>query len=158
MKSKLIMAGAISTVILITGITLKLLPDTAVAQSETPVTFLYKDSDVIKLGKAVYAENCAACHGDNLQGEENWRTRNDDGTLRAPPHDETGHTWHHPEQALFNQTKYVLAKLLNDPTIQSTMPAFEETLTDAEILAALSYIKSTWSERIQKMHDERSAQ
>ena len=41
-----------------------------------------------------YQEYCASCHGVNLEGQANWRSRNQDGTLPAPPHDETGHTWH----------------------------------------------------------------
>jgi mono/diheme cytochrome c family protein len=33
---------------------------------------------------------------------------------------------------------------------QSDMPAFKGKLTDAEIWAAIAYIKSKWPERIQK--------
>ena len=46
-----------------------------------------------------YQEYCASCHGVNLEGQANWRSRNQDGTLPAPPHDETGHTWHRVENS-----------------------------------------------------------
>ena len=52
-----------------------------------------------------YQEYCASCHGVNLEGQSNWRSRNEDGTLPAPPHDETGHTWHHETEMLFEYTK-----------------------------------------------------
>ncbi|MCY4361382.1 MAG: c-type cytochrome, partial [Gammaproteobacteria bacterium] len=50
---------------------------------------LYRD---VSAGQTLYQEQCAACHGANLEGQPNWRSANDDGTLPAPPHDETGHT------------------------------------------------------------------
>ena len=46
-------------------------------------------------GTTVYADQGGACHGANLEGQPNWRQRRADGLLPAPPHDETGHTWHH---------------------------------------------------------------
>jgi mono/diheme cytochrome c family protein len=30
-------------------------------------------------GQAIYAANCAECHGASLQGEPNWRRPNQDG-------------------------------------------------------------------------------
>src|SRR5690606_39239371 len=53
-------------------------------------------------GKAIYANNCAACHGAELQGQPNWRERLPNGRLPAPPHDKFGHTWHHPDAMLFD--------------------------------------------------------
>ena len=55
------------------------------------------DQGRIVQGKTVYTANCAACHGANLEGQANWRERLDNGRLPAPPHDKTGHTWHHPD-------------------------------------------------------------
>ena len=59
----------------------------------------------IQTGQALYAEHCAACHGVELEGQANWQQPNPDGTMPAPPHDETGHTWHHDNMLLFNYTK-----------------------------------------------------
>ena len=58
------------------------------------------DPAEIALGKDVYALNCASCHGVNLEGESNWMTQNNDGSFRAPPHDVSGHTWHHADSLL----------------------------------------------------------
>ncbi len=89
-------------------------------------------------GKALYEANCAACHGINGEGEENWQNNNEDGTLRAPPHDSSGHTWHHPDQLLFQITSK------GGKGLNSRMPAFDEKLTEEEITLTLEYIKTFW--------------
>ena len=89
-------------------------------------------------GKALYEANCAACHGINGEGEENWQNNNEDGTLRAPPHDSSGHTWHHPDQLLFQITSK------GGKGLNSQMPAFDEKLTEEEITLTLEYIKTFW--------------
>ena len=63
------------------------------------------DPEMVALGAGVYAEHCASCHGERLEGEPNWRQRKADGTLPAPPHDATGHTWHHSDDFLFRFTR-----------------------------------------------------
>jgi len=127
-----------------------------VNNAEADISLQYKDSSVINLGKDVYTKNCASCHGVALEGQANWRQRDADGYLPAPPHDETGHTWHHPDSYLFLMTKYGIEEMIGR-SYANNMPAYEDTLTDDEIIAALSYIKSTWSDRIQRQHDQITA-
>ena len=50
---------------------------------------------VTLLGRSAYSDYCASCHGTNLEDQLNWRQRDQNGYLPAPPHDETGHTRHH---------------------------------------------------------------
>ncbi|MBA3325614.1 MAG: c-type cytochrome [Rhodobacteraceae bacterium] len=97
------------------------------------------------LGQEVYAANCASCHGANLEGQPDWKRRLDSGRMPAPPHDESGHTWHHSDQALFTITRLGVGAIV--PGYESDMPAFGGVLSDAEIAAALAYIKSTWPKR-----------
>ena len=111
-------------------------------------------AETVAHGAEVYADNCAACHGANLEGQPNWRLPGADGRLPAPPHDETGHTWHHDGDTLFRLTKYGTGALISDPDYESNMPVYEGVLTDDEIIAVLSYIKSTWPEDIRARHDE----
>jgi mono/diheme cytochrome c family protein len=94
-------------------------------------------------GEVLYAKHCAACHGGNLEGQPDWQSRNAQGRLPAPPHDEHGHTWHHDDQILFEVTKYGLARHA-PPGYQSDMPAFEGTLSDRDIVDVLAFIKSRW--------------
>jgi mono/diheme cytochrome c family protein len=101
-------------------------------------------------GKALYADHCASCHGANLEGQPNWRSPNADGVLPAPPHDATGHTWHHDNALLFEYTKLggkgaLAARGILD--FNSGMPAFDGVTTDDEIWDILAYIRSTWPDR-----------
>ncbi len=115
------------------------------------------NASVVAQGKEIYAANCASCHGDNLEGQPNWRSPDADGYLPAPPHDKSGHTWHHPDEALFGLTKLGVVKYANLKDHKSNMPAYEDILSDDEIIAVLSYIKSTWPKDIREMHDQRNA-
>lgn len=108
--------------------------------------------EIIAQGKAVYLRDCAACHGANLEGQQDWKIRSPQGLLPAPPHDASGHTWHHPDQMLFDMTKYGVQKFAG-ADYESDMPAYADTLTDTEIIAVLSYIKSRWPDNIKKRHD-----
>ena len=101
------------------------------------------DLKLVRRGRAVYADHCASCHGADLEGQPNWRQRNADGTFPAPPHDETGHTWHHPDQLLFDYTKKG-GQALAPAGYKSAMPGFGELLHDSDIWAVLSYIQSRW--------------
>ena len=112
------------------------------------------DPVIIALGADVYEANCASCHGANLEGQANWRSPGDDGRLPAPPHDETGHTWHHDGDTLFRLTKYGTGALIGDPDYASNMPIYEGVLSDEEIIAVLSYIKSIWPDDVRARHDE----
>lgn len=118
------------------------------------ILLLDRDADVVTLGATVYGENCASCHGDNLEGQPDWRVPGDDGRLPAPPHDASGHTWHHDGDTLFRLMKYGVAALINDPGYGSNMPIYDGILSDEEIIAVLSYIKSTWPDDIRARHDE----
>ena len=100
-----------------------------------------EDPQVLRLGAAIYAQQCAACHGVKGEGQPNWRDRGPDGLLPAPPHDPSGHTWHHPDEQLFAITKYGLAKLIEQPDYRTAMPVYDKVLSDDEIVAALSWIK-----------------
>ena len=113
----------------------------------------------LALGERLYAEQCAACHGTNLEGEPNWSQPNADGTFPAPPHDETGHTWHHDNGVLFTYTALGgqgAAEQWGITGFVSGMPGFGETLEDDEIWAILAYIRSTWSEDIQALQASRN--
>lgn len=117
-----------------------------------------QNSDTVQLGGAVYAANCASCHGDNLEGQPNWRSPGEDGLLPAPPHDETGHTWHHTDDVLFGITKYGLAEFAGLEGYESAMPVYKDILSDDEIIAVLSFIKSRWPDDIQARHDAMNEQ
>lgn len=114
------------------------------------------DASVVAAGASVYAEQCAACHGAELAGEPNWMEPRPDGLMPAPPHDDSGHTWHHPDAVLLDITRRGTAAVVGGG-YRSNMPAFESLLTEAEIVAALSYVKSRWPAETRRRHDEMNA-
>jgi mono/diheme cytochrome c family protein len=113
-------------------------------------------ADAVAQGRQTYAEQCAACHGADMEGQPDWRTPLPSGRLPAPPHDESGHTWHHPDDILFRIVKEGTAAIVGGG-YESDMPGFGEVLSDAEIRAVLAYVKSTWSER-ERAYQERVSQ
>lgn len=121
------------------------------------VAFLGKPVSAADLaaGEEIYAKSCASCHGADLEGQADWRRRLANGRLPAPPHDETGHSWHHSDRNLFQITKGGVGAVV--PDYESDMPAFGGELTDGEIAAVLAYIKSTWPERQREFQAEVTA-
>jgi mono/diheme cytochrome c family protein len=107
----------------------------------------------VALGKEVYAAQCASCHGVNLEGQLNWKDGPINGPMPAPPHDATGHTWHHADALLFDIVKRG-GQASSRPTYQNAMPAFGSTLSDEEIWAVLAYIKSIWPADIQVAQEQ----
>jgi mono/diheme cytochrome c family protein len=103
------------------------------------------DPAQLAIGQKLYAQHCAACHGAKLEGQPNWRERLPNGRMPAPPHDESGHTWHHTDRVLFAITKNGLVPPYAPPAYESDMPGFAGTLSDDEIRAVLAYIKSHWT-------------
>lgn len=109
---------------------------------------------LVAQGAKIYAAQCASCHGANLQGQPDWRTRMANGRLPAPPHDASGHTWHHPDDVLFAIVKNGVVPPNAPPGYQSDMPAFSGRLKDSEIWAVLAFIKSRWPDDVRKMHED----
>lgn len=111
------------------------------------------DPALVATGQTLYGGRCAECHGGNLEGEPNWRTLRPDGSLPAPPHDASGHTWHHPDSVLFGITRDGGASVA-PKGFPSRMPAFGGQLSEREIWAVLAFIKSTWPAEIRQRQEE----
>lgn len=112
------------------------------------------DPKQVALGEQLYAAECAACHGTRLEGAAEWKVAGPDGIYPAPPHDETGHTWHHDDALLFDYTKRGGAAVIGG-TFKSGMPGFGGQLSDDQIRAVLAFIKSEWPEEIRARQEER---
>ena len=111
------------------------------------------DRPLVARGRTVYAQACASCHGADLEGQPNWQERRSDGKLPAPPHDATGHTWHHTDDILFKITREGVGAFA--PKGYATdMPAFMGVLSDDEIRASLAFIKSRWPASIRSRQAE----
>ena len=105
------------------------------------------DRGAERLGAQVYGARCASCHGGRGEGAPNWRSWGPDGRLPPPPHDSTGHTWHHADGLLYRIVVSGTAGAVGDSLHASRygMPAFGTLLTPREVHAVLAYIKGGWS-------------
>ena len=59
---------------------------------------------------------------------------------------ETGHTWHHETNMLFDYTKLggqAMLEAVEAKDFSSEMPGFEKVLTDEQIWEILTFIRST---------------
>lgn len=112
------------------------------------------DRVLVSDGYFLYQDHCAACHGQSQEGQEGWAESQDADLALAPAHDDTGHSWHHADDELFEMTKYGFDVLMGWEEGQSGMPGFSQTLTDTEIIAVLSFIKSGWSPRSRNWQDQ----
>lgn len=94
-------------------------------------------------GAELYGSHCANCHGTKGEGQPNWAVTLPDGSLPAPPHDATGHTWHHSDDELLR----IIAEGGKFYLPTSKMPAFASVLDEGERQAVLAHIKTFWGER-----------
>jgi mono/diheme cytochrome c family protein len=107
------------------------------ASDAPPVPML--DARKIGQGERLYNQHCASCHGQQGEGQPDWKTPNEDGSYPAPPHDNSGHTWHHSDGLLVD----LIANGV-EGFKQSQMPTFGEQLSDEEIRAIVEYMKTWW--------------
>ena len=96
-------------------------------------------AEVISLGRTVYQESCASCHGDQGQGHV---------LLDAPALNETEHAWHHPDGQIQDL-------LVNGGV---NMPAFGEQLSRDEIVAVIRFIQTWWTKEELASQQEISGQ
>jgi len=114
------------------------------------------DAETLALGARIYAANCATCHGVAGEGSEGWRSPGPDGRLPPPPHDTSGHTWHHGDGLLFRIVRDGCDAYPESARDRCAMPAFGDGLSDAEIRAVIEHLKTWWGEEERAYQRDRS--
>jgi mono/diheme cytochrome c family protein len=89
----------------------------------------------VAAGEAIYRDNCASCHGADLEGP-----------------------WHHADDVLFGITKLGPGRYVGLTDYETDMPAFEGLLSDDEIRAVLLFIKQQWPPTIRARQDRMNIQ
>jgi mono/diheme cytochrome c family protein len=106
------------------------------------------DPDRVAYGGELYQQQCASCHRTDLSGDPDWKTPNEDGSYPPPPHDSSGHTWHHPDRVLVE----IIREGSDFP--QSRMPSFGDKLTEEEIKTILEFFKANWGAQERAYQDQ----
>lgn len=117
-------------------------PDIPIAIDDERYPISVPSGDDLNQAQNLYEQHCAECHG--IDGEGQQPEPNAPGM--APPHNESGHTWHHPDQQNFSTVWLGTAN----------MPAFHDKLTTEEILLILGFIKNWWGEDYLKTQEGRT--
>jgi mono/diheme cytochrome c family protein len=100
------------------------------------------DMSQIVRGGQIFKQNCASCHGDNAEGANDWRKRDAQGKLPAPPLNGTGHAWHHPMRALKQTIYYGTAR------IGGSMPGWKDKLSEAQVDDILAWLQAKWPDEV----------
>jgi hypothetical protein len=69
---------------------------------------------------------------NGLEGQPDWMRPLPSGRMPAPPHDASGHTWHHRDDVLFRLVKEGVTAVVGGG-YESDMPGFAGVLSDEEI-------------------------
>ena len=99
-------------------------------------------AEQVQRGAAIYAANCASCHGARAEGAKDWHRLGPDGKFPPPPLDGSAHAWHHPRAQL--------KQIILDGTVTrgGGMPAWRGKLSDADVDAVIAWFQSLWSPEI----------
>ena len=96
-----------------------------------PPVLKKSEAELRELGRTIYAQYCATCHGDGEGAAPQ---------PGVPSQGPQGHTWHHADA----QLREIVWN--GGPTgAPVTMPGFSKLLSREEVEAVLIYIKAGWT-------------
>lgn len=100
------------------------------------------DRDVVALGGTIYKTHCVRCHGENAEGNLQWRKPDAQGKYPPPPLNGTGHAWHH--------SRLVLRGFIENGSEdgKGNMPAWRDVLSEREIEAVITWFQSLWPDQV----------
>ena len=77
-KNKSLFLIIVPSIIVLIGMVIYLAEEKV---AEAAITLNPDNKETISLGKSVYVQNCASCHGAKLEGQKDWMSRLPDGLM-----------------------------------------------------------------------------
>ena len=115
--------------------------------TETDPPTRWYNPEQLSQGQALFANNCAACHGSMGEGVNDWKTVDEDGFFPAPPINGSAHAWHHSLEVLLRTVN------VGGTALGGSMPGFNDRLTESEQRSVIAAFQEYWSDEIyQKWH------
>ena len=99
--------------------------------SASASTIDHTSPELVAQGQTIFNETCAVCHGPNGEGDV------------GSPLNGSAHAWHHVDKQLIS--------FVSDGIPGTAMAGHGEHLTDQEIGAVISFIKTWWTPQQQNM-------
>lgn len=115
---------------------------------DKPVPGRWYTPNQLALGKTIFINNCAVCHGANAESIPNWQESLADGSYPPPPLNGSAHAWHHSLSALIRTIEN------GGVAIGGKMPPFKKILSKKEQLAAIAFFQSFWDDRVYQAWDK----
>jgi mono/diheme cytochrome c family protein len=125
--------------------------------NQTAISADHTNAAQVGLGRSLYGQHCAYCHGVDLAGKPGWDGEYPDGSRPALPLDGSAPIWRLSDRDIFDVTKFG-GQPFSPPSYRNEMPAFEGQLADADIWAILAFIKSRWPEETRAKQQEVAAE
>lgn len=107
---------------------------------------------IVENGNRLFQQYCAVCHGNNAEGTSDWKKTDANGNYPPPPLNSSAHAWHHSIPQLARSIKEGGIKL------GGVMPAFDNKLSDQDVLALIAYFQSKWPDQIYSVWAEQHMQ
>jgi nitrite reductase (NO-forming) len=99
-------------------------------------------------GAAVFASNCSSCHGADGQGVPN----------AFPPLAKNGYVTGDPKKVIHTVVNGLSGAItVNGKTYSGGMPPFKGTLTNTQIAAVITYIRSSWGNKASAVTEKQVA-
>jgi cbb3-type cytochrome c oxidase subunit III len=96
-------------------------------------------------GKAVYTKNCASCHQANGQGL----------ATTFPPLAKNSFVTGDPKKVIATVLHGLNGNItVNGKTYNGTMPAWKGQLSNAEIAAVITYVRTSWGNKASKVSEK----
>ena len=98
-------------------------------------------AEQVSFGKQLFKRKCAKCHGENAEGDKDWRTLNEDGEYPPPPLDGNAYSSHY---SLDQLRRHIQTSM---PGGERKTPSSRRRLNAVETDAVIAFFQSKWTEK-----------